>query len=590
MDLFNQDVITDSEQILLDKTNKKEKIKLETKKKLIKNNLDDGLFLNVQQKAKELINQINWTTNNYKYEYLDNLLLLQKHKSKQVRKKVALSLGVLANKDHLESILKWQLQETERDVWIILETTKDKIQRRLIDGDDYKNSYIYSVEEAINIIKQNISEKKYTIEGELSDVKIFGQIYYFALKGNQDSRLDCRAFITKIIKANFPLNEGLMVLIEGKFNLNKYSKLIFEIESIKLTGEGELARNLQILENKLTQEGLFDESRKRKIPILPRKILLLASSNSAAIGDFKKTLDDRIKGLTIYHLPILTQGNFAEKDILNKLELSQKIIAEKQIEVVVITRGGGSKDDLLVFNSEKIVRAVYSLPVPSIVAIGHERDFSLTEKVADLRASTPSKAAISVTISQTELLLEIKNNFDLIKNYILNKITQYKQTNIQLYLITYTLISHQIKQFRHFSQKTDTIFYKTIHNIQNEKDRYYQNIINLIKSNIETIKLTTKKTDNYIYFLQNQILQTQKQQQFLYQKIFNLSKQNLFIIKSNYEFTYQKISLFNPELVLKLGYTLIWQENKVVEKSADFYVNKNAIIQFYDKKIKIFKK
>ena len=127
-----------------------------------------------------------------------------------------------------------------------------------------------------------------------------------------------------------------------------------EVSAIQLTGQGELLRNLKLLEQKLAQEGLFDPARKRPIPKVPQKILLVASPHSAAVTDFVKVLASRRTGIEIFLLPIKTQGLGAEAVILEQLAKVNDLCEQLAIDTVVITRGGGSQDDLFVFNSEAV--------------------------------------------------------------------------------------------------------------------------------------------------------------------------------------------------------------------------------------------
>ena len=120
-------------------------------------------------------------------------------------------------------------------------------------------------------VKQLLGREVYVIEGELSEVRIFRNMYYFALKDKQDSRLGCWT-LEKVVQAiNFPFNDGLQVRVVGKFKLSKDSRIYLEVNAIQLTGQGELLRNLKLLEQKLAQEGLFDPARKRPIPKVPKK-------------------------------------------------------------------------------------------------------------------------------------------------------------------------------------------------------------------------------------------------------------------------------------------------------------------------------
>ena len=292
-------------------------------KPLVSELLEGDNFLNKESKAKELTPQIDWIVTQRKIQYLDSLILLRNHKSIQVRRKTATALGLLGDSQLVQNLKEWQVHESDRQTWLILESSIDRILRRKDGVVETITARIYSVAEAINQIKRQISEKTYTIEGEISEPKLNRQMYYFGLKDSSEIRLDCMAFVGRIVKMGFPLNEGLTVRIVGKFKLSKTSRIYVDVENIELTGEGELLRNLKMLEEKLQREGLFDQTRKRPIPKIPENILLLASPNSAAIDDFGKVLNQRIGGKTIYLLPIKTQGVGAEYEILESLRVKK---------------------------------------------------------------------------------------------------------------------------------------------------------------------------------------------------------------------------------------------------------------------------
>jgi exodeoxyribonuclease VII large subunit len=374
-----------------------------------------------EMKVADVNKQLDIILTHRRVMFYEQVLALKSHKSIAVRRKLAENIWKLSvelarqsdgdfEAEKLGKIVElntWQEQEGDRQTWLNLNISKDKISR-ISEGvkeenDGVREVNVLSVDEAIKSIKKLINDKEYVIEGEISGNKFNYNFASLSLKGSDENRIDCMVFNHTLNRLDFPLNDGLQVRVTGKFNLNKWSKLYFEIKTMKLTGQGELLRNLQLLEKKLDNEGLFDVDRKRKLNPYPVNILLLASTFGAAIDDFIKVLTNRRGGITIYHIPIKTQGSSAEKEIIDSIEYANSIMGLYKIDTVVITRGGGSKDDLFVFNSENVVRAIHSLTRPSIVAIGHEQDFTLAERVADMRASTPSNAAELVSDSNREI-------------------------------------------------------------------------------------------------------------------------------------------------------------------------------------------
>jgi len=538
-------------------------------------------FLSLNLKAKELSAQIDWVITHRKTAFISKLLELKQHKSVQIRRKIAKGLADIGHKKIVTEIQNWQVIESDRTTWLLLETAIDRLNRNL-ENVEKNNALVLTVSEAINQIKSVVSSREYTIEGELSDVRAVRQMYYFGLKDKQETKLDCTAFVGKILKAGFPLNEGLTVRATGRFRFSKFSKLQFDITQIELTGEGELLRNLLELEKKLRSEGLFDPERKRETVKWPTKVLLIASPNSAALDDFLKVTKQRRGGLDTFLLPIKTQGVGSELDIIAKLKKAHKLIDKYKIQTVVITRGGGSKDDLFVFNSEKIVREIFALPVPSIVAIGHERDTSLAELVADKRASTPSQAAEMVSLSKNEMQKIQQNYIQNISNYLQTKIEQYQTVQQKLMYNSLILTTQKLKQNQtqlnnldgQLNQKINSLF----QNIQNTYQACWQAVFN----NLNLTKNTLQKTDYLTQNIQNKIFDIQKQQQISINQIQNLVLNHFKQTQHQLEISTQIIDSYNPKSVLKKGFSLVWQEGKVIEKKVDFKDKAKVKIQFVD--------
>ncbi|MBU1126035.1 exodeoxyribonuclease VII large subunit, partial [Patescibacteria group bacterium] len=190
----------------------------------------------------------------------------------------------------------------------------------------------------------------------------------------------------------------------GKFSLN--------VETVELVGEGALARSYILLKKKLADEGLFDESRKRLIPRFPERIGLITSAEAAAYGDFLRILNNRWSGVEVIHIPVHVQGQHAVPEILAAFEQFEQLPVVERPEVIVLTRGGGSLEDLHAFNDESVARAVFQSSMPVICGVGHERDESLCDFVADIRASTPSNAAERIVPSRHEIGREIEISID----------------------------------------------------------------------------------------------------------------------------------------------------------------------------------
>ena len=244
------------------------------------------------------------------------------------------------------------------------------------------------------------------VEGELSGVSRPGSGHlYFCLKDAR-AQVRCAMFKPKSTWLKFIPREGMRVLARGRLTLyearGEYQLVLDHMEE---AGEGALRRAFEALRAKLTAEGLFDTDRKRPLPVHPRRLAVLTSPSGAAVRDVLSVLARRFPLLHVEILPVLVQGASAAAQITAML---RRASASGRYDVILLTRGGGSLEDLWPFNDEQLTRAIVASTVPVISAVGHETDFSLADFAADLRAPTPSAAAELLVPSQDDLLRRLR--------------------------------------------------------------------------------------------------------------------------------------------------------------------------------------
>jgi len=244
------------------------------------------------------------------------------------------------------------------------------------------------------------------VEGELSGVSRPGSGHlYFCLKDAR-AQVRCAMFKPKSTWLKFIPREGLRVLARGRLTLyearGEYQLVLDHMEE---AGEGALRRAFEELRAKLTAEGLFDSARKRPLPLHPRRLGVLTSPSGAAVRDVLSVLARRYPLLHVEILPVLVQGASAAAQITSML---RRASASGRYDLLLLTRGGGSLEDLWPFNDEQLTRAIVASAVPVISAVGHETDFSLADFAADLRAPTPSAAAELLAPSQDDLLRRLR--------------------------------------------------------------------------------------------------------------------------------------------------------------------------------------
>jgi exodeoxyribonuclease VII large subunit len=263
---------------------------------------------------------------------------------------------------------------------------------------------IFGVSDFVAVLNQTL-ELAYpfvTIEGELSGFRVARNRWvYFDLK---DAESSVRFFGT-VYALPGPLEDGMVVRVSGNPRLHPQYGFSVNMQSITPVGEGALRRAADLLAAKLAAEGLFEPERKRPLPYPPTRIGLITAGQSAAYADFMKILSARWRGLSVEHFETAVQGEQAPSQIVAAIAAANALSVPP--DVLVITRGGGSADDLAAFSNEAVVRAVAASRVPTLVAIGHEVDVSLAELAADKRASTPSNAAEFLTPDRQVVLARL---------------------------------------------------------------------------------------------------------------------------------------------------------------------------------------
>ena len=285
---------------------------------------------------------------------------------------------------------------------------------------------IYSVSDFI-ATSNDIFEKSFPsvlIEGEISSFKVNQNKFVFFDLKDEESVLGC--FMT-VWQLRFPLEDGMKVIAQVKPKLTNWGKFSLTVEKITPKGEGSLKKSLEILKEKLTREGLFDESRKRRIPQDLQKIAVISSTQAAGYADFIKIINERWGGLKIIVAHTQVQGMAASDQIIRAIDF---LNSQSELpDVIAIIRGGGSADDLAVFNDEKLVRAVANSRVPIITGIGHEIDQSLCDLAADFAASTPSNVAQILTPNKFDEMRFLRSKILRTNDLLLSKIAELKKTN-----------------------------------------------------------------------------------------------------------------------------------------------------------------
>lgn len=274
-----------------------------------------------------------------------------------------------------------------------------------------QDNKIWTITEVNSVIKTVLEGALTTfwMEAEIGTMTVHSSGHVYMVLKDEKSQL--KAVIWKGAQAVKRLKLATGSKLEVFGNITVYEprgEYQFTIRNIRPLGLGDLQKKFEEIKNRLQKEGLFDSSRKKKIPILPRKIGIITSPTGAAIHDFLNIINRRFPNICIQIYPSTVQGIGTEKELIKGLQFFNRI--DPKVDVIVLMRGGGSMEDLWPFNDETLAREIAASKISVISAVGHEIDFTISDFVADLRVPTPSAAAELVIVKQDELADKIKNS------------------------------------------------------------------------------------------------------------------------------------------------------------------------------------
>lgn len=314
------------------------------------------------------------------------------------------------------------------------------------------------------------------LEGEVSSVKPHSSGNIYLNLKDQDAVIDAVIFKNYLKPEYRELKEGAKVLVRGAVSLFiKGGKYSFSIKDLQIKGKGNLYEEFLKLKEKLEKAGLFDESIKKAIPAFPKKIGIVTASDGAAVKDILSVALRRFDGIDFVIFPAQVQGEGAVESIILAIQAANVM---KNVEALIIGRGGGSYEELSVFNDEKLAYAILESKIPTISAVGHEKDFTISDFVADRRAATPSQAA--------EMLVPDKRELGgVIENYMkrMEKNSQHRMDYARL----------ELKQFSA----------ETLENLVLQRINSYSEEIDYSKDKLDqkiTEKITKKTNDLKLFF------------------------------------------------------------------------------------------
>ncbi len=388
-------------------------------------------------------------------------------------------------------------------------------------------SEILTVSQLTQEIKSVIEENflQVAVVGELSNFKshVSGH-WYFNLK-DANAVINCTMWKGINSSVYFTPQDGMKVIVTGRVTVYPpRGNYQIDVRSMKPAGVGELQIAFEQLKQKLAEEGLFNEGRKRSIPQFPQRIGIVTAIDGAALKDMINIASRRYPLTELVIAPSKVQGAGAAESIAAGIKL---LNTEKKIDLIIVARGGGSIEDLWAFNEEIVARAIFNSRLPVISGVGHEIDFTIADFVADLRAPTPSAAM--------------------------------------------ELVTPDVKDISLFLKETEKKYYETI-----------EDKILVLRENIYSI------FNSYSFQIpMNLVRQKYQESDHILYKLFQVLDKKILAQKNKLALLKNTIAAFDIQKSLKRGFVLVSQDSKFITRYAEFNRKKKSILNFFDGKVEI---
>ena len=417
-------------------------------------------------------------------------------------------------------------------------------------------------DEIISVGELNKSAK-YLLEHNFSNVSVIGEIsnlsrpssghIYFTLK-DESGAIRCAMFKNQNIKLNFSPENGDQCVLKGQVSIyaarGDYQLIV---KSIEPAGAGNLMQKFEVLKKKLEQEGLFDQAKKKIIPSSPKHIAVVTSHSTAAFQDIISTVKRRAPNSQVSLSEAMVQGDAAHVSIINALSRIMNFNSnnpDNLIDVVIVSRGGGSIEDLWCFNNEDLAREIFSYPIPVISGVGHEIDFTICDFVSDYRVPTPTASAELVT----EFSFQIQDKLEIIKTKIFRNISNYINGLKQLIKLNNSKLKNPLTLLREKSQNLDNldlrIQQQQLMIISSKKGQIEKILTNINHNNpISKLQIISNKIDLHLINLKRNI------------------KEKIFFKKNNIKELLKSIEMLNPLSILDRGYAIVLNEKGEAIKS-----------------------
>ena len=434
----------------------------------------------------------------------------------------------------------------------------------------------YTVTQLNKSIKNIIESSFLTLRvvGEVSQVKKHSSGHiYFTLK-DQESSLSAICWRSNVNKLDVKIEEGSSVVIIGRITTySPQSKYQLIVEQVEYQGEGILLKLLEDRKKMLSKEGLFDEDKKKKIPPFPTLIGVITSESGVVFSDIIHRIRERFP-LEIILYPVKVQGESSATEICNALDYFDNYKKNNfdELDVIIIARGGGSLEDLMPFNEEKLVRKISSCSIPIVSAVGHETDITLCDFVSDHRAPTPTAAAEIIVPERKEILISFDQKSVYLKK-IMSSFLEKKQNEIT---ILRNRLPDPIAKVNNYFQSLDFFEQKLINEIKNKlSEKKILFIENSGKLNLE------------IFFNNFEVL---KEKINLLNESLSKQVNNLLNTKKQYlNSSIKQLDILSYKETLKRGFAVIKNKNMIIKKTTQVKVGDELSVEFFKDEMRVKK-
>ncbi|MDK1022613.1 MAG: exodeoxyribonuclease VII large subunit [Gammaproteobacteria bacterium] len=376
------------------------------------------------------------------------------------------------------------------------------------------------------------------VDGELSNMsRPSSGHWYFTLKDDK-AQIRCAMFRNRNRFINFKPVDGSQVIVNGKVSIYEgRGDFQLIVEQMEEAGDGALRRAFEQLKQKLHREGLFDDAHKSELPFLPQHVGVITSPSGAAISDILTVMRRRFPAIALTILPVQVQGDQAPDQIVAAIKTAN-LYTRNPFDLLLVTRGGGSLEDLWAFNSEKVARAIHASEIPVVSAVGHEVDFTIADFVADLRAATPSAAAELISPDQVEWRQMLAGYQNLLVSCMENQFGTMRRSLLSLS----RRLRHPGQRLQDQAQRLDDLEIRLTHAAQNR-----------IKQTQANVTLLASQLHNPAHLIAREKLVLQN----LLQRLKSRLSQIIEARSRRLALTIQGLNTLSPLATLERGYAII---------------------------------